>query len=41
VDTSGAVAVLQEVAKGEGLVAFEAAQALKYWNEGTWTLDIK
>jgi hypothetical protein len=34
-----AVAVLETEAKGEGLVAFGAAQALKRWRDGTWALD--
>jgi ribosomal protein L34 len=37
--TAEARAVLEEVAKGEGLVAFEAQQTLKGWEEGTWALD--
>ncbi|QSQ17165.1 DUF2019 domain-containing protein [Myxococcus landrumensis] len=32
-------AVLQEAAKGEGLIPFEAQEALKRWEEGTWALD--
>jgi hypothetical protein len=32
-------AVLEEAARGKGLVAFEAEQALERWNEGTWNLD--
>lgn len=32
--------VLEDAARSEGMVPFEAAQALKYWNEGTWTLDV-
>ena len=32
-------AVLEEVAQGEGLVAFGAQQTLKGWEEGTWALD--
>lgn len=32
-------AVLESEAKGTGLVAFGAAQALKRWEEGTWSLD--
>ncbi|WNG41729.1 DUF2019 domain-containing protein [Archangium minus] len=32
--------VLEEAAKGEGMIPFEASQALKYWEEGTWRLDI-
>lgn len=37
--TVEAKAVLQEAAKGEGLVPFEAQEALKRWEEGTWALD--
>jgi hypothetical protein len=37
--TAEATAVLEEVARGQGLIAFEAQQALKRWNEGTWALD--
>ena len=33
-----AKAVLLEIAKGEGLAAFEASEALKRWEEGTWAL---
>ncbi len=33
--------VLEEAAKSEGLIPFEAAQALKYWAEGTWSLDVE
>ncbi|WP_164015500.1 DUF2019 domain-containing protein [Pyxidicoccus trucidator] len=32
--------VLEDAAKSEGMIPFEAAQALKYWSEGTWTLDV-
>jgi hypothetical protein len=32
--------VLEAAAKSEGMIPFEAAQALKYWEEGTWALDI-
>jgi hypothetical protein len=32
--------VLEEAARGEGLIPFEASQALKHWNAGTWSLDI-
>lgn len=32
--------ILEEAAKSEGMIPFEAAQALKYWNEGTWALDL-
>lgn len=35
-----ALPVLREAAKGEGLIPFEASQALKYWDEGTWKLDV-
>ena len=34
-----ALTVLQELAKGEGLVAFSAQETLKRWKEGTWQLD--
>lgn len=34
-----AVRVLRELSEGKGLVAFEASQALKRWEEGTWKLD--
>lgn len=32
-------AVLEREAQGPGLLSFGAAQALKRWNEGTWSLD--
>jgi hypothetical protein len=32
-------AVLEEAAKGKGLIPFEAQQTLERWNEGTWALD--
>jgi hypothetical protein len=32
--------VLEEAAKGEGLIPFEASQALKHWNAGTWSLEV-
>jgi hypothetical protein len=32
-------AVLEAEARGTGLTAFEAAQALQRWDEGTWALD--
>jgi uncharacterized protein (UPF0335 family) len=35
-----ALPVLKEAAKGEGLIPFEASQALKHWDEGTWSLDV-
>jgi hypothetical protein len=31
--------VLEDLACGEGIVAFEAGEALKRWEEGTWQLD--
>jgi hypothetical protein len=37
--TTEAKAVLEEAAKGEGLVPFKAQQALMRWEEGTWALD--
>jgi hypothetical protein len=37
--TAKAKAVLEEAAKGEGLVSFKAGQALKRWEEGTWAHD--
>jgi hypothetical protein len=32
--------VLEDAAKGEGIIPFEASQVLKYWEEGTWNLDV-
>jgi hypothetical protein len=37
--TAEAKAILEEAAKGKGLVAFESAEALKRWEEGAWALD--
>ncbi|WP_309892797.1 DUF2019 domain-containing protein [Archangium sp.] len=37
--TAEAKAVLEAATKGEGLAAFEAAQVLKNWENGTWALD--
>jgi hypothetical protein len=37
--TAEAKAVLEEAARGEGMVPFEAQEALKRWEEGTWALD--
>ena len=37
--TPEAKAILEEAAKGKGLVAFESSEALKRWEEGTWALD--
>lgn len=31
--------VLEEIARGRGLLAFEAGEALKRWEEKTWQLD--
>lgn len=32
-------AILEEAAKGEGLVPFEASCVLKNWDSGTWALE--
>jgi hypothetical protein len=37
--TAEALAVLREASAGTGMVAFEAAQAIKRWEDGTWSLD--
>lgn len=37
--TEESKAVLEEAARGTGMVPFEAQQALKRWEEGTWALD--
>jgi len=37
--TTEARAVLEEAARGEGMIPFCAQQALKRWEEGTWALD--
>lgn len=37
--TAEAKAILTEAAKGKGLIPFEASEALKRWEEGTWALD--
>ena len=37
--TTEAKAVLEEAARGKGLIPFEASEALKRWEEGTWALD--
>ncbi|NJL18261.1 MAG: DUF2019 domain-containing protein [Nitrospira sp.] len=34
-----AIAVLKELARGEGMDAFGAQQTLARWSEGTWSLD--
>jgi len=33
-------AVLEEVARGTGIDAFSAGEALKRWDEGVWALDL-
>ena len=38
--TAEAKAVLEEAAKGKGLIPFEASEALKRWEEGAWALDL-
>jgi hypothetical protein len=37
--TAEALAVLREAAKGSGMVAFEASQAIGRWEDKTWALD--
>jgi hypothetical protein len=37
--TTEAKRVLEEAAKGEGMIPFIAAQVLKNWEDGTWNLD--
>jgi hypothetical protein len=37
--TGQALQVLREAAKGSGLTAFEASQAIQRWEENTWELD--
>jgi Domain of unknown function (DUF2019) len=37
--TAEAKAVLEEAAKGKGLIPFGASECLKRWAEGTWALD--
>lgn len=37
--TAEAKAVLEEAAKGKGLIPFGASECLKRWEEGTWALD--
>ncbi|RKH15294.1 DUF2019 domain-containing protein [Corallococcus sp. CA047B] len=39
--TAESKAVLEEAARGEGLVSFKAEQALKRWEEGAWALDLE
>lgn len=38
--TAEAQAVLEELAQGDGMVAFEARQSLANWKKGTWALDL-
>ena len=38
--TTEALAVLREASAGEGLIAFQAAQTIKRWEDGTWALDL-
>ena len=35
----GRLGWLEKIASGKGLIAFEASEALKRWEEGTWSLD--
>ena len=37
--TEEALDVLRAEATGEGIVAFEASEAIKRWEEGTWSID--
>jgi uncharacterized protein DUF2019 len=37
--TTEAKRVLEEAAKGEGMIPFIASQVLKNWEDGTWALD--
>lgn len=37
--TTEAMTVLREAAKGTGMIAFEASQTIKRWDEGAWALD--
>lgn len=37
--TQDALRVLEDAASGEGLSAFGASEAIKRWNEGSWSLD--
>lgn len=37
--TTDAIEVLREAAKGSGLIAFEASEAIKRWDEKSWALD--
>ena len=37
--TADALAVLRELSKRRGMIGFEASEAIKRWEEGTWQLD--
>lgn len=37
--TDEALSVLREVASGKGLIAFEASESIKRWEEGVWNLE--
>ena len=37
--TGEALDVLRAAAAGDGIIAFEASEAIKRWEEGTWSLD--
>jgi hypothetical protein len=37
--TTEAKRVLEDAAKGEGMIPFIASQVLKNWEDGTWALD--
>lgn len=37
--TTEAIATLRELAQGKGMIAFQASEALKRWEESTWALD--
>jgi hypothetical protein len=38
--TDEAIMVLEEVSRGEGFIPFQAKEALKRWEEGSWSLDL-
>src|SRR5690349_21136218 len=37
--TEDALAVLRALSKRRGMIGFEASEAIKRWEEGTWQLD--
>ncbi len=37
--TADALAVLRELSSRRGMIGFEASEAIKRWEEGTWQLD--